>query len=330
VHVKPNDFQNEMLSNWPKLLESVVFLPRAIQAEVSTFTFLELLQDKWETILVVLLVLVLINYSTYRVHCWRERRTGLGGWPRLVFRSCACYGVMAVCGAVAAIGYFAIQSNPKLNQRLGWLTANQPIQLQSGEIVLPLYSDRFAASMMVISSDGGASWETSRPLVGYGGIQPTLLERSNGQLVAMMRESGVRKRIRTSVSDNQGRDWSAVHETDLPNPGSKVNVAALKNGSWILAYNDLLDGRHSLSLAISHDEGANWTPYKVLESVGPGKASFSYPCVVETADGRIHLTYSSNYYRGKEKGEAIKHVSLDQPEAQGPLSVAQSRRGIIR
>ena len=330
VHVKPNNFQNEMLSHWPKLLESVAFFPRAILAEVSTFTFVELLRDKWETILVLVLVLVLANYLAYRVHRWRQRRTGSGGWPRFVYRSCACYTAMAVCGAAAAIGYFAFQSHAKLNHRLGWLTANQPLQLQSGEIVLPLYSDRFVASMMVISSDGGTSWEASRPMVGYGSIQPTLLERSNGQLVAMMRENGVRKRIRYSVSDNQGRDWSAVHETDLPNPGSKINVAALKNGNWVLAYNDLVDGRHSLSLAISHDEGATWKPFKTVESVRPGEASFSYPCVVQSNDGRIHLTYSSNHHRGKEKGEAIRYVSLGQPEMRGALSEARSTRGIVR
>lgn len=331
VHVKPTDFQQAMLSKWPQLLESVTYLPRAIQAEVSTFTFIEMVQEKWKTILVLFLVLAGINFSAYRVHLWRQRRTGQGGWPRLILRCCTCYGVMATCGALSAIGYFALQSGPKLNQRLGWLTANQPLQLKSGEIVLPLYSDRFVASMMVISDDGGASWETSRPLVGYGSIQPTLLERSNGQLVAMMRENGVRKRIRYSVSENQGRDWSDVRETELPNPGSKVNVAALKNGSWVMAYNDLLDGRHSLSLAISHDEGASWEPFKEFESAEPGDASFSYPCIVESSDGRIHVTYSTKYFVGEERGATIKHVSLGRPPIGGPLSIARgSRGGIVR
>ena len=308
----------------------MLFLPRAIREEVSSLTCLEFLRDKWEVIFLVLLVLVLINYSTYRVHCWRQRRTGLGGWSRLVYRSCICYGIMATCVAVGALSYFAALSNSKLNQRLGWMTANQPIQLQSGERLLPLYSDRLAASIMAISDDGGNSWKASQPLVSYGSIQPTVLERSNGHVVAMMRENGVHKRIRYSVSDNQGRNWSTVQETDLSNPGSKVNVVALKNGSWVLAYNNLDDGRHSISLAVSHDEGASWKPFKTVESERPNEASFSYPCVIEAKDGRIHLTYSSNYYGGNEKGEAIKHVSLRQPRIQHSLSMAQGTRGIVR
>jgi len=191
----------------------LLFLPRAISEEVSSLRCLEFLRDKWEVIFLVLLVLVLINYSTYRVHCWRQRRTGLGGWSRLVYRSCICYGIMATGVAVGALSYFAALSNSKLNQRLGWMTANQPIQLQSGERLLPLYSDRFVASIMAISDDGGNSWKASQPLVSYGSIQPTVLERSNGHVVAMMRENGVHKRIRYSVSDNQGRNWSTVQET---------------------------------------------------------------------------------------------------------------------
>lgn len=334
VHIKPNDFQKEMLDNWPELLKSVGFLPRAIQAEVSNLTYIGFLQDKWETILLVLLILILINYSTYRVHRWRQQRTGRGGWVRFVVRSGICYAAMATCAAMGATSYFAVQSNPKLNQRLGWMTANQPIQLQTGEIILPLYSDRFVASIMAITSDGGNSWQASQPLVGYGNIQPTLLERSSGQIVAMMRENGVRKRIRYSVSDNRGHNWSAVEETELPNPGSKVNLAALKNGNWVLAYNDLLDGRHTLSLAVSHDEGANWSPLKVFESEHPGEASFSYPCVIASKDGRMHLTYSSTYYGGNQKGEAIKHVSfeppqLGQPRTGQPLSVAHGTRLLL-
>ena len=120
------------------------------------------------------------------------------------------------------------------------------MQLATGEIVLPLYSDRFLASIMAISSDGGTSWQTSEPLVGYGNIQPSLVETSGGKLVAWMRENGPRKRIRHSVSSDRGRTWSSVTESELPNPGAKVAVTALASGDWVLAYNPLVDGRHSL------------------------------------------------------------------------------------
>jgi predicted neuraminidase len=186
------------------------------------------------------------------------------------------------------------------------MTAEKPVQLSTGEIVLPLYSDRFVASIMAISSDGGTTWETSDPLVGYGNIQPSLVERRNGELVAWMRESGLRKRIRYSVSKDRGRTWSSVSESALPNPGAKVAITALANGDWVIAYNPLVDGRHSLCLAISKDEGETWQPFHHLDATFPEKGSFSYPSLIGTSDGCIQVTYS---YRQQE-GKSIKHVTL--------------------
>ena len=327
VHIKPENFRHQMLSNWPTLLNTVSFLPRALQAEFSNTTFFEFLKDKWERVLLILVILVLINLVPFAIHRWRTKRTGRGGWQHFAMRYAACCTTVATCGALLAVGYFAVQSGPKINQRLGWLTANQPLQLKSGEIVLPLYSDRFVASIMAISSDGGTSWQASRPMVGYGNIQPSLIERSNGQLIALMREAGTRKRIRYCISNNQGHDWSAVKETQIPNPGSKVNVTALENGDWVLAYNNTLDGRHSLQLAISQDEGLSWKPFQSIENAAPGEASFSYPCLTQASDGSLHLTYSSNTRINNKRGETIKHVNIPR---QGPLSIATGKNEITR
>jgi len=306
LHLKPTDMQSELLNHWPQLLVTLTFLPRMIQAELSNITLVEIVQKKWKTLVGIAVALLVINIVTYTVHRSRSRRTGRAGWLRWAYRSFACYVVMAIIGFAVAIGYFALLSNAKIDQRLGWLTANQPWQLESGEIILPLYSDLFVASIMAISSDNGFSWEASQPLIGFGNIQPNILERSDGTLVALMRENGVRKRVRSSVSNNQGRDWSEVQETELPNSGSKVNAIVLKNGIWVMAYNDLLDGRHSLRLAVSTDEGASWEPSVLLEEAPPDEASLSYPFLLESTDGSIHVTYSSV----RPEGEAIKHVRL--------------------
>jgi len=185
------------------------------------------------------------------------------------------------------------------------------------------------ASIMAISSDGGTTWEASEPLVGYGNIQPTLLERRSGELVAWMRESGLRKRIRYSVSSNRGRTWSAVRESALPNPGAKVAITALPNGDCVMAYNPLVDGRHSLCLAISHDEGETWRPFQSLDEISPEQGSFSYPSLIESSDGCIQVTYS---YRQREGGKAlksIKHVALRPPALDADVRLAE-RPGAIR
>ena len=150
------------------------------------------------------------------------------------------------------------------------------------------------------------------------------MKLGSGELMAWMRESGLRKRIRCSVSSNRGRTWSAVSESSLPNPGAKVAITALANGDWVIAYNPLVDGRHSLCVAISSDEGETWRPFHALDETPFEKGSFSYPCLIETADGCIQITYS---YRNQDDGagiSSIKHVTLHSPEFGIEVQVAKS------
>jgi len=45
-----------------------------------------------------------------------------------------------------------------------------------------------------------------------------------------------------------------------------------------------------------------------LENVPNGKGSFSYPCLIQTADGLLRISYS---YSLEKKGESIKYVVVD-------------------
>src|SRR5437588_936448 len=108
----------------------------------------------------------------------------------------------------------------KLASRLGWQTRCKPTVLPSGRILLPLYTDTYSVSLMAISDDGGKTWTASRPLAGFGGIQPSVLRRDDGTLVAYMRENGPIKRIRISESHDDGVSWGPVGATEFPNPGS--------------------------------------------------------------------------------------------------------------
>ena len=42
----------------------------------------------------------------------------------------------------------------------------------------------------------------------------------------------------------------------------------------------------------------------------PENGSFSYPCLLETCDGRLHVTYSYREYQAGKKHKSIKHVVL--------------------
>lgn len=199
--------------------------------------------------------------------------------------------------------------NNRLQQRLGWMTRIHPLLLPSGKLILPLYTDAFSISIMAITEDWGKTWRASSPLVGYGNIQPSLVRKNDGTLVAMMRENGPRQRIRIASSCDEGLTWSRVSEMELPNPGSSVEVIRLANGNWLLIGNDTTDGRHSLCLFLSADEGATWRWRRHLEREEPGRGSFSYPSLIQSRDGSIHATYSC-HLAGDRK--SIKHVMLNE------------------
>ncbi len=122
----------------------------------------------------------------------------------------------------------------------------------------------------------------------------------------MMRDSGDEPtRVQRSVSTDNGESWTAALKTEIPNTAS-VELYNLANGRWAFVGNDIDDGRYRLSLFISDDEGATWKWKTKLEDKSEG--NFSYPGMVQTADGLLHITYS--YHEG-DKRKAIKYRVID-------------------
>ncbi|HEY3392100.1 MAG TPA: sialidase family protein [Lacipirellulaceae bacterium] len=194
----------------------------------------------------------------------------------------------------------------KLYQRLGWQPRCKPTILPSGRILLPLYTDTFSISIMAVSDDEGETWYASKPLLGFGAIQPAVLRRDSGELVAYMRENGVTERIRMATSTDDGITWGPVTATDLPNPGSGLDGVRLENGHWLLVYNDTVSGRNSLAVSISDDEGKTWKWTRHLEKHAQG--SYHYPSVIEGRDGTIHAVYS--YF--VDGGKSMKHAAFNE------------------
>jgi len=199
-------------------------------------------------------------------------------------------------------------SKDLLKRSLGWMTRIHPITLSSGRILLPLYSDGFNFSMVAISDDDGASWRPSLPIVGRGPIQPALAVRKNGDIVAFMRDSGdAPTRVQNSTSKDNGESWSTSVKTEILNEAS-VEICVLKDGKWAFVGNDSNDGRYRFSIYLSDDEGSTWKWKEFIEYDSAKKGSFSYPCVIQTGDGLLNITYS--YSMGSHQ-ESIKHVVID-------------------
>jgi predicted neuraminidase len=179
--------------------------------------------------------------------------------------------------------------------RLGWMPRAHPYILDRRRLILPLYSDGFDFSLMAVSDDWGETWKTSRPLIGDGPVQPSLVRKRDGTLCAFMRDNGgPPKRIQYSESRDEGMTWAPVRDLDPPNPGSGLEALGLRDGRWALVYNDTERGRHSLAVSLSDDEGTTWRWTRHLEQdrSPEAPATASYPSIIQAKDGLLHVSYT--------------------------------------
>ncbi|HYW46512.1 MAG TPA: exo-alpha-sialidase [Bryobacteraceae bacterium] len=195
--------------------------------------------------------------------------------------------------------------------RMGWFTRTHPIELPSGRILVPMYSDGFSFGIMAISDDGGYTWNASEPIVGIGGVQPSVIRKNDGTLVAFLRDNGPPpKRAQISFSQDDGVTWTPARDTEIPNPGTSLEAVRLRDGNWILVYNDIEQDRYSLVAALSDDEGATWKWKRHLDGrpTAAVVSQYHYPSVIQAKDGAIHVTYS--YFVAE--GKSIKHARFDE------------------
>jgi predicted neuraminidase len=179
---------------------------------------------------------------------------------------------------------------------------NKPLRLPDGTLLCPSSTEREQDGRLAWecfierTPDLGRSWERSAPLNDWreiAAIQPSLLLWPDGRLQALCRT--MQGRIATCWSEDGGWSWEPMTLTDLPNPNSGIDSVALRDGRAVLCYNptspppDKWGGpRTPLVLAVSED-GLAWRDAVTLED-GPGE--YSYPAVIQSADGAIHIAYA--------------------------------------
>jgi predicted neuraminidase len=191
-----------------------------------------------------------------------------------------------------------------LKRQMGWMTRIHPLVLPSGRTLLPLYNDGFNISLVGISDDSGETWRASGPIVGAGPIQPTLVRKNDGTLHAYLRDSGGDPaRVMLSTSSDDGETWSNALDTDIPNPGSSLEAIRLRDGAWVMVFNDTETSRNRLAAALSDDEGATWKWKRTMEPSDDVGRTFAYPSLIQSADGLLHATYTFD----TAKGKCIRH-----------------------
>ena len=178
---------------------------------------------------------------------------------------------------------------------------NKPILLPDGRLLCPSSDEEGRWRVHLEWTDVSAeAWRRGPPLNdgrAFAAIQPTLLTYPDSriQLLCRTRQGA----IGACWSEDGGESWTALAPTDLPNPDSGIDAVALADGRALLVYNHSQTGRTPLNLAISTD-GHAWSAAATLEHQ-PGE--YSYPAIIQAADGTVHVTYTWNRRR-------IRHVAL--------------------
>ena len=184
---------------------------------------------------------------------------------------------------------------------------NKPVQLANGDILCPTSNETDTkpsawAIYFERTSDLGKTWTRTELLhdgLKIGAIQPSILFLGGDKLQAVGRTK--QSKVFQITSEDAGKTWGEISLTDLPNPNSGTDAVTLADGRHLLIYNHTSKGRSPLNLAVSKD-GKTWEAALVLEDAP--KKEFSYPAIIQTKDGLIHITYT--WQRQK-----VKHVVLD-------------------
>jgi len=200
----------------------------------------------------------------------------------------------------------------------GMMVRGRPVVLANGDYLLPVYHETGhdteivgpdTASLFLRYDIRNRTWtQTNRIRSRIGNLQPAVAAITGEWLVAYCRRGGgygpgTGGYLVRSESRDGGRTWSAGAESGFPNPNSAVDFIKLASGRLLLVYNDSMTARTPLVAAISEDNDKSY-PYR--RNVGAGPGSFAYPVAIQTADGRIHVVYTS------EKRTVIHRAVFDE------------------
>jgi predicted neuraminidase len=190
---------------------------------------------------------------------------------------------------------------------------NKPVQLSSGEILCPtsVETPEKASRWSVYferTSDLGETWQKT-PLLNDGAaiqaIQPSVLFLGGENLLAIGRSK--QGRLFELQSGDGGKNWGPMTLGRLPNNNSGTDALTLRDGRHLLVYNHVAPEpgqrnarRTPLNVAVSKD-GNSWDAALELETE---QGEFSYPAVIQSQDGLVHISYTWNRRR-------VKHVVVD-------------------
>jgi len=171
-------------------------------------------------------------------------------------------------------------------------------------------------SVMELSQDSGKTWKECMVDDSFALVQPTVVQLAPDSLLSFFRSRKSDSIYQSTSKD--GCTWTKPVATDLPNNNASVQSFRLKDGHIVIIFDNQHKGpRRPVSIALSEDEGKTWSYVRDVEvgrpelgppeadGRGPSREEYSYPSVLQTSDGMIHVSYTF-------RRETIKTVSFNE------------------
>ncbi len=197
---------------------------------------------------------------------------------------------------------------------------NKPVRLKDGALLCPT-SQEYDKNRWVVyferTDDSLAAWTRSADVADPGkfrSIQPALLVHPDGSILALSRSAS--REISRTRSRDGGRTWTPLEGAGIAASNSGIDALMLREGGMLLVYNPYSaasdksrwGARCPLVVDYSAD-GGTWERVATLEAI-PVRNGYAYPAIIQSQDGRVHITYTWNRAR-------IKHVVLERKQAAG-------------
>jgi predicted neuraminidase len=252
-----------------------------------------------------------IQNDTLRYPCWNPVMYQIPGGDLLLFYkigpSPSTWKGFIKSSADGGITWSAQRALPE-----GFLgpIKNKPVLLKNGVLMCPSSTEGKGWQVhFEASADNGKTWQMIGPINDgkeLKAIQPSILIHKDGTLQILCRSQN--RAILSATSADNGKTWSPLEKTSLPNNNSGTDAVTLKDGRQLLVYNHVLPpgkeikgARTPLNVAISKD-GIKWYAAAILEDSPIGQ--YSYPSVIQASDGMVHVVYTW-------RRERIRHVVID-------------------
>ncbi|MFA9390221.1 MAG: exo-alpha-sialidase [Prolixibacteraceae bacterium] len=187
---------------------------------------------------------------------------------------------------------------------------NKPELLSNGTLICPSSTEGPGWEVhFEMTNDWGKTWTKTEAINSYkvhNIIQPSILKHPDGALQILCRSKN--SELVTAWSHDNGETWSLTQPSGLPNNNSGTDAVTLNDGRQLVVYNHVKTPigaskghRTPLNVAISND-GKHWNASLVLED--SEISQYSYPAVIQAADGMVHIIYTW-------RREKMKYVKVD-------------------